>query len=85
MTKPDYDIPDDVLEESMQDQLRALRNKISLEPEPGEFTTMQYARAQKPPLNRSQAASDLDRAFGRGEVTKRSVPKARRLFWRFVE
>lgn len=73
MTTPDYDIPDEILDAALAEQLRSLYETSEYNRREGEFTTKEFAYAQVNQVSYSKARDRLDTLIVDGKVKKRSL------------
>ena len=69
--KPDYSIPEDVRNEAIKEQLRAIFNDYGKLKTPDEFTIQEFADMQEEPTTYDRAKIALQKAEEAGRVTCR--------------
>jgi hypothetical protein len=62
-----------ITENDLTLELRRLNEELNPSPETGEFTIIQYAAAQLPPLTRERAKTILENGVKDGKISKRKI------------
>ena len=82
-TKPVYEIPGEVLEGAILEQMRAIHEEFIEGRRNGEFTIKDYAEAME--IKYSRAQKELMLAFDAGRLEKRGSGSGSRAYYRMKE
>lgn len=74
MTKPDYKIEGEILEDAIAEQLRAIHSEYARRSKPGEFTVKLYAKINK--CSEATGRTMLEKAILAGKIKARKVGNA---------